>query len=190
MGVARRKIGHRKVCDVCDRHGRIGTGVCPCSLDVEVRGEVSDVPRRVGHDSRVLHAASNAHLYLWVTNAKLLDYDYAHLFSSWGFAYKTALTWHKTSCLGIGHYFRGETEHVLFGIRGRLPIEPALRERNLFQSPRTRHSAKPDAFFDLVERVSPGPYLELFARRQRLGWDTWGNEALEHVTLDVERATP
>ena len=46
-------------------------------------------------------------------------------------------------------------------------------------------SAKPEAFIDLVEQVSPGPYLELFARRQRLGWDTWGNEALEHVELSA-----
>ena len=45
------------------------------------------------------------------------------------------------------------------------------------------HSRKPDAFMDLVEQVSPGPYLELFARRQRLGWDTYGNEALPHVQL-------
>jgi N6-adenosine-specific RNA methylase IME4 len=50
-----------------------------------------------------------------------------------------------------------------------------------FTWPRGEHSAKPDAFLDLVEQVSPGPYLELFARRQRLGWDTWGNEALDHV---------
>lgn len=48
---------------------------------------------------------------------------------------------------------------------------------------RSAHSAKPEAFVDLVEQVSPGPYLELFARRNRLGWDTWGNEALEHVSL-------
>jgi N6-adenosine-specific RNA methylase IME4 len=47
------------------------------------------------------------------------------------------------------------------------------------------HSRKPDAALDLIERVSPGPYLELFARRQRLGWSTWGNEALEHVSLEV-----
>ena len=51
------------------------------------------------------------------------------------------------------------------------------------QWPRGRHSEKPEAFLDLVEQVSPGPYLELFARRNRLGWDTWGNEALEHVEL-------
>jgi N6-adenosine-specific RNA methylase IME4 len=52
-----------------------------------------------------------------------------------------------------------------------------------FQWPRTAHSAKPEAFLDLVESVSPGPYLELFARRNRLGWDTWGNEALQHVEM-------
>jgi N6-adenosine-specific RNA methylase IME4 len=46
-----------------------------------------------------------------------------------------------------------------------------------------RHSSKPDLFLDLVEQVSPGPYLEMFARRNRLGWDTCGNEALEHVEL-------
>lgn len=48
---------------------------------------------------------------------------------------------------------------------------------------RIAHSAKPDAFLDLVEQVSPGPYLELFARRQRLGWDTYGDEALNHVEM-------
>ncbi len=123
-------------------------------------------------------AERDAHLYLWVTNAKLLDYDYAGLINAWGFAYKTALTWHKTACLGIGHYFRGETEHVLFCTRGRATIEPSVRERNLFAAPRGRHSAKPEAFFDLVERVSPAPRIELFSRRARLGWDTWGDEAL------------
>lgn len=44
--------------------------------------------------------------------------------------------------------------------------------------PRGKHSAKPEAFLDLVEALSPGPYVELFARRDRLGWDTWGNESL------------
>lgn len=49
--------------------------------------------------------------------------------------------------------------------------------------PRGEHSAKPEAFLDLVEQVSPGPYLELFARRNRLGWDTWGDGALQHVKI-------
>ena len=127
----------------------------------------------------------DAHLYLWVTNAKLLDYDYAQLVKAWGFSYKTLLPWHKTACLGIGHYYRGETEHVLFCTRGRAPIEPARRERNLFQAPRGRHSTKPDAFFDMVERVSPGPYLEMFSRRARFGWQTWGNESLHGTEVKV-----
>jgi N6-adenosine-specific RNA methylase IME4 len=56
-----------------------------------------------------------------------------------------------------------------------------------FAWPRGQHSEKPEAFYDLVDRVSPGPRLELFARSQRLGWDTWGNEALCHVTLAENR---
>jgi N6-adenosine-specific RNA methylase IME4 len=68
-------------------------------------------------------------------------------------------------------------------------IAPPLRRApsSWFQWPRGRHSAKPEAFIDLVEQVSPGPYLELFARRNRLGWDTWGNEALQHVTLEASK---
>ncbi len=63
---------------------------------------------------------------------------------------------------------------------------PQAATTRWFEWPRGAHSAKPEAFLDLVEQVSPGPYLELFARRQRLGWDTWGNEALEHVSLTPE----
>lgn len=64
---------------------------------------------------------------------------------------------------------------------------PQMAQTRWFAWNRCEHSAKPEAFLDLVEQVSPGPYLELFARRQRLGWDTWGDEALEHVALNVVR---
>lgn len=128
-------------------------------------------------------ADDDAHLYLWTTNP-LLPHAFG-VMEAWGFTYRTLITWRKTGTLGLGYYFRGETEHVLFGTRGRLPIEPSRRQRNWLEAPRRGHSVKPDAFLDLVEQVSPGPYLELFARRQRLGWDTWGNEALCHVDLDV-----
>jgi N6-adenosine-specific RNA methylase IME4 len=73
------------------------------------------------------------------------------------------------------------TEHVIFATRGDSQIPAALRESNVIHAPRTRHSEKPDAFMDLVERVSPGPYLEMFSRRARFGWDTWGDEALGTV---------
>jgi N6-adenosine-specific RNA methylase IME4 len=117
-------------------------------------------------------AANDAHLYLWVTNPMLPQaFD---VLPCWGFRYVTTLTWVKTGTLGMGFHFRGDTEHVLFGVRGDLPIPPEKRERNVFTAARCGHSVKPGAFFDLVERVSPGPYVELFARQPRLGWDSWG----------------
>lgn len=114
----------------------------------------------------------NAHLYLWATNPLL--FEARAVLDAWGFRYVTLLTWLKTGNMGMGFYFRGDTEHILFGVRGKLPIPPAQRERNWFIAAKSGHSIKPPAFGDLVERVSPGPYVELFARAPRLGWDAWG----------------
>jgi N6-adenosine-specific RNA methylase IME4 len=137
-------------------------------------------------------ADDDAHLYLWVTNLKLHEARAFDTLEEWGFRFVTILTWHKLGSPGLGHYFRGDTEHVLFGVRGRLPIAPSLRVSNHFAAPRTVHSAKPDRFYEIVERVSPGPYLEMFARRRRYGWDVWGNEApteqASQATLDLEGA--
>lgn len=137
-------------------------------------------------------AAESAHLYLWVTNLRLFaeEGDAAvgpiEILRAWGFRYATMLTWHKLGAPGMGWYFRGDTEHVLFGVRGKAPIDPALRESNHFAASRHGHSVKPDRFYELVERVSPGPYLELFARRRRYGWDVWGNEAPEFAASQAE----
>lgn len=118
-------------------------------------------------------AADDAHLYLWVTNGFLREgFD---VLTAWGFAYKTCLTWVKPQ-MGMGNYFRSSTEHVLFGVRGSLKTQDRAL-MNWFEAPRTRHSAKPGSFYDLVEKASPGPYLEMFARSRRLGWTGWGNEA-------------
>jgi N6-adenosine-specific RNA methylase IME4 len=128
-------------------------------------------------------AEENAHLYLWVTNPRLFPephdggYGPQQIAEAWGFRYVTLLTWLKPG-LGLGYYFRGCTEHVMFCVRGRAPIPPELRVANYFTGPRTAHSRKPDSFMDLVEQVSPGPYLEMFSRRARFGWETWGNQAL------------
>ena len=128
-------------------------------------------------------AADEAHCYLWVTTPLMFSVDPVAILKGWGFDYITTLTWVKTGAPGMGFYFRGHTEHCLFGIRGRLGIPAALRESNVITAPRRGHSEKPDAFYDLVERVSPSPRLEMFSRRARLGWDTWGNEALGHVDI-------
>jgi N6-adenosine-specific RNA methylase IME4 len=137
-------------------------------------------------------AADDAHLYLWVTNPKMFGERGGRrtqqpapidILEAWGFRYITTLTWLKEGNLGMGFYFRGETEHVLFGIKGKAPIPVEMRERNWFAAPKKRHSQKPEVFYDIVERVSPGPHLELFARRNRMGWSAWGNEAISDVVV-------
>lgn len=118
-------------------------------------------------------AASSAHLYLWTTNGFLREAF--GVMDAWGFTYKTTLVWVKPQ-IGMGNYFRSSTEYVLFGVRGGMRTLDC-NQRNWFEAPRQRHSKKPGLFFDLVEKVSPGPYLEMFARERRLGeWEVWGNE--------------
>lgn len=121
-------------------------------------------------------AEDDAHLWLWAVNG-LLE-DAYRVVRAWGFSPLTLVTWCKPGP-GVGHYLRNNTEHVILASRG-APMVPALKPLSTWYVwPRGAHSAKPEAFLDLVEQVSPGPYLELFARRNRLGWDTWGNECLD-----------
>ena len=119
------------------------------------------------------YRAADSHLYLWITN-RSLPKGFS-LLDAWGFRYVTCLTWCKPS-IGMGNYFRGSTEHVLFGVSGSLP----LKRKDVgtwFAAPRgQRHSEKPDAFYELVESCSPGPYLDVFSRRQRDEWVCWGGE--------------
>ncbi|MFH1744388.1 MAG: MT-A70 family methyltransferase [bacterium] len=77
---------------------------------------------------------------------------------------------------GMGNYFRGSTEHLLFGVRGSLSLK-RKDAGTWFAAPRGKqHSAKPDELYDLVESCSPGPYLDVFSRRERNGWVCWGGE--------------
>jgi N6-adenosine-specific RNA methylase IME4 len=125
-------------------------------------------------------SADDAHLYLWFTNAFAVE---AHAIAkAWGFRPATLLTWVKTRhadgqpSMKMGYYFRGATEHVLFGVRGSLRLRAQRALPTAYFWPRLPHSVKPEPFYALVEEASPGPYLELFARKVRPGWDAWGNE--------------
>ncbi len=120
-------------------------------------------------------AEDDAHLWIWGTNMKL-DWAY-EVARAWGFDPTTLLTWCKTQP-GVGAYLRNNTEHCLLATRGKPQTPDDKPIASYFIWPRRAHSEKPDAFYDLVEQVSPGPYLEMFSRRARLGWDTWGDEAL------------
>ena len=131
-------------------------------------------------------AADAAHLYLWTTNAFMVE---AHeVARAWGFEPKTILTWVKLKLdrpevsMKTGYWYRSATEHIVFGVRGsqRL-LGPAVP--TAFLLPRLPHSEKPEFFYKLIEEQSPGPYLELFARRLRPGWDSWGNEIESTIRL-------
>ncbi|MEW6488048.1 MAG: MT-A70 family methyltransferase [Thermodesulfobacteriota bacterium] len=129
-------------------------------------------------------AAARSHLYLWVPNA-LLQEGLA-VMAAWGFTYKSNLVWYKVrkdggpDGRGVGFYFRNVTELVLFGVRGSMrTLQPGRTQVNLFLTRKREHSRKPDELYELVEACSPGPYLELFARFPRPGWDQWGNEDVE-----------
>ena len=128
-------------------------------------------------------AAEKAHLYLWVPNALLPDG--LAVMRAWGFEYKTNIVWEKVrkdgepDGRGVGFYFRNVTELLLFGIRGQhnRTLSPARSQVNLLRTMKREHSRKPDEIYPIIERCSEGPYLELFARGMRKGWDLWGNQA-------------
>jgi N6-adenosine-specific RNA methylase IME4 len=138
-------------------------------------------------------AEDDAHLYLWTT-IKFVEDAYG-VCRAWGFRPATFLTWTKTHqadptrvSMKVGHYFRGATEHLVFGVRGSLDLHTKVGLPTGYLWPRLPHSVKPDAFYDLVEKASPGPYVELFARRARFGWDYWGDQSLGTAELPEQEA--
>lgn len=126
--------------------------------------------------------ADRCHLYLWVPNA--LIGEGLEVMRRWGFTYKTNIVWFKVrkdggpDGRGVGFYFRNVTELVLFGTKGHLrTLKPGRTQTNIISTRKREHSRKPDELYDIIERCSPGPYLELFARQNQQGWTAWGNEA-------------
>lgn len=150
-------------------------------------------------------AADRAHLYLWTTDAHL---EVAlRCIPAWGFTFKRTIVWVKTRAkqrilaaldaieldekdratqlvhgalklqIGGGHYVRGAHELCLFATRD---LTGLVRDvPSVIFAPRTKHSEKPDDLLEMAERLSPGPRIELFARRRRAGWEAWGNQAPE-----------
>ena len=111
----------------------------------------------------------------------------------WGFTYKTNLVWYKIrqdggpDGRGVGFYFRNVTELILFGTRGSLrTLDPGRRQVNIITSRKREHSRKPDELYNIIEKCSPGPYLELFARHSRPRWTQWGNEIMPDLFSEFE----
>lgn len=128
-------------------------------------------------------SASKSHLYLWVPNALLPDG--LSVMRAWGFEYKGNIIWEKVrkdgepDGRGVGFYFRNVTEMLLFGVRGGnfRTLAPARSQVNLIRTQKREHSRKPDEIISIIEDCSPGPFIELFARGDREGWDMWGDQA-------------
>lgn len=130
----------------------------------------------------------HSRLFLWTTNRYLPDAF--GVLSAWGFTYRQMLVWHKSTNGSpfVAHIAPNHAEYLLVGVAGK-PKRIGALASSVLSVPSgcggggRRHSAKPDVFLDRIEEISPGPYLELFARRQRFGWDTWGDQALGHVEM-------
>jgi N6-adenosine-specific RNA methylase IME4 len=116
-------------------------------------------------------AATNSVLLMWATWPLLKDA--LRVMDAWGFEYKTGAPWKKNVHVG-GFYFLGITEFILVGVRG--SCTPRKAPIGFFEFPRTKHSAKPHEFYDVIEGMYDGPYLELFARNQRPNWTAFGND--------------
>jgi N6-adenosine-specific RNA methylase IME4 len=165
-----------------DRRGKSGAGAVRAvglpyrTLSID---EIAALP------VRTLADPDGAHLYLWTTQAYLRD-AFA-IAEAWGFEPATTLVWCKRPMGFMGGVYGGSsTEFCVFATSGK--VEPLSRVlRQWFEWPRgapsERTGRKPDAFLDMVEQVSPGPYVELFARRARFGWDYWGDESLGTATM-------
>lgn len=124
-------------------------------------------------------AEENSHCWLWVTNNTLrCGFD---VLEGWGFTPRSVFTWVKLR-MGLGTYLRNCTEHILFGTRGKAPVR-CKNQINFGIFPVQDHSHKPEEVHKIIERVSPGPYLELFARRRQPGWDVWGNEIDSDIVI-------
>ena len=132
-------------------------------------------------------AADDCHLYLWTINRYVDEaFDVAR---AWGFRYSTLLTWAKSpKGSGLGGCYGISSEYVLFCRRGTLAAKIDINTtwfnwKRPYKNGYPQHSAKPPEFYAMVENVSPGPYLEMFAREKRSGWAVWGNEVKSDVEL-------
>jgi N6-adenosine-specific RNA methylase IME4 len=126
-------------------------------------------------------AADDCTLLLWATDPLLPKA--LELIDAWGFTYKTVgFTWAKTNAksegyfTGMGYWTRSNPEMCLLATRGK-PARSVKDVRQLVVAPRREYSRKPDEVAERIVRLLAGPYIELFARTARRGWDSWGDQA-------------
>lgn len=132
-------------------------------------------------------ANDGAHIYCWATN-KTLPKVTGEIFSAWGVTYYLTIPMIKPSGILLGNGFISACEFCVLGAYGK-PMQPFkkaavlnwLKNNNSIPRKNRLHSRKPREFYSLVERVSPQPYIDIFSRQRRYGWDSWGNEVPEQT---------
>jgi N6-adenosine-specific RNA methylase IME4 len=151
---------------------------------------VMSLPKIASMDITSLADPTGCHLYLWTTNG-FLPAAFS-IVDGWGFRYSTLLVWAKNPMGGgLGGAYGISTEYCLFARKGNCATTSRIRgtwfnwKRPYDERGKPRHSAKPTAFYDMVKTVSPGPYVELFARQSRAEWDTWGDQTPNALNLDM-----
>lgn len=125
--------------------------------------------------------ADSAHLHLWTTNAFLREaFD---VIKAWGFEYKSCFVWVKPQ-MGMGNYWRVSHEFLLLGVRGSCPFG-SRDDKSWMSIDRLEHSEKPGEIRQVVERVSPGPHLEMYGREIDLSspWTVYGNQVEDRFPL-------
>lgn len=127
-------------------------------------------------------SAKNSVLFMWAT-VPLMP-DAFRVMEAWGFEYKTMISWRKIMSKGMGYWYRGQMEHLLLGVRGKIKAF-RMQEANIIQCKVGAHSSKPHEFRQLIERSTPmmPDKLEMFARFQWPGWDSFGNECNNSIIL-------
>ena len=123
----------------------------------------------------------DSHIYLWATNATLEAG--LGLIREWGYVRKNLIIWVKSPIsLPLGHWFRNCVEFIIFAVRGHCERK-CKNQPNIIFAPTQDHSHKPEELYNIVRRVSNGPFLELFARRPEPGFDAWGNEIASDIVI-------
>lgn len=130
--------------------------------------EICDLPISEIHGNKAV-------LFMWATTP--LMPDAFKVMEAWGFTYKTMIVWHKLRSGAPGYWFRGVTEQLLVGVRGKVKAF-RYNQHNIISHDVLGHSVKPEIFREIIESATDGMsgYIELFARRKSEGWESWGNE--------------
>jgi len=135
--------------------------------------EIRNYTDKKGKTIRKLANEKQSVLFLWVPAALIAEG--LEVIKGWGFIYKSQMVWKKDKSPGMGWWVKSKHELLFIASKGE-GLHPAIMYDSVFEAPVTKHSRKPEKVYEMIESMYTGPYIELFAREERDGWNSWGNE--------------